>query len=164
MKTVFFYRFPQAARESAPNVALGIAEEDGALIRVFFDNGETPRGFEKAETSLIKTTARQLAEYFDGKRKSFELPLAPRGTAFQTAVWRALTAIPYGETQSYRDIAGKIGSPRAVRAVGMANNRNPIVIIIPCHRVIGRNGSLTGYGGGLPLKQFLLDLERSGPS
>ena len=102
----------------------------------------------------------QLAEYFAGTRSEFELKLAPDGTPFQLAVLDALQQIPYGETCSYQDIAARIGKPKAVRAVGAANGRNPLPIIIPCHRVIGSNGSLTGFGGGLPTKRFLLDLER----
>jgi methylated-DNA-[protein]-cysteine S-methyltransferase len=101
----------------------------------------------------------QLAEYAGGDRRSFALPLAPRGTEFERRVWQALTEIPYGETRSYAEIAAAIGSPAACRAVGRANGRNPIAIVIPCHRVIGSDGSLTGYGGGLDLKRFLLDLE-----
>jgi len=102
----------------------------------------------------------QMAEYFAGTRSEFELKLAPDGTPFQLAVLDALQRIPYGETCSYGDIATLIGKPKAVRAVGAANGRNPLPIIIPCHRVIGSNGSLTGFGGGLPTKRFLLDLER----
>jgi methylated-DNA-[protein]-cysteine S-methyltransferase len=102
----------------------------------------------------------QLAEYFAGTRSEFDLKLAPDGTPFQLAVLDALQQIPYGETCSYADIATRIGKPKAVRAVGAANGRNPLPIIIPCHRVIGSNGSLTGFGGGLPTKRFLLDLER----
>jgi methylated-DNA-[protein]-cysteine S-methyltransferase len=101
----------------------------------------------------------QLAEYGGGGRRRFALPLAPRGTDFERRVWRALTEIPYGETRSYAEIAAVVGSPAACRAVGRANGRNPIAIVIPCHRVIGSDGSLTGYGGGLDLKRFLLDLE-----
>ena len=163
MKNVFYYSFSLCR--------LGIAEEDGAICRVFFadsceaddsckeDENCEAGGFEKGETPLIKKAAAQLAEYFNGKRKSFNLPLAPPGTVFQTAVWKALQHIPYGETRSYGEIAAMTGNSKASRAVGMANNRNPIVIIIPCHRVIGRNGSLTGFGGGLELKRQLLDLE-----
>jgi methylated-DNA-[protein]-cysteine S-methyltransferase len=101
----------------------------------------------------------QLEEYFAGERREFELELAPSGTPFQLEVWRALRAIPYGETASYGEIAAAVGQPGAARAVGGANNRNPIAIVIPCHRVIGASGSLTGYGGGLPRKQRLLALE-----
>jgi methylated-DNA-[protein]-cysteine S-methyltransferase len=102
----------------------------------------------------------QLEDYFSGRLRQFDLPLAPAGTPFQRRVWDALLDIPYGETQSYADIARRIGSPKACRAVGLANGQNPIAIIIPCHRVIGANGKLTGYGGGLPRKQFLLELEQ----
>ena len=111
---------------------------------------------------LTDLAAKQLGEYFTGARKSFDLPLAPRGTDFQKAVWKALQDIPYGETRSYKQIAETIKSPKACRAVGMANNKNPIWIIIPCHRVIGADGSLTGYGGGLDMKEKLLKLEKSG--
>jgi methylated-DNA-[protein]-cysteine S-methyltransferase len=102
---------------------------------------------------------RQLAEYFAGERTAFDLPLDPEGTEFQRDVWRALTEIPYGERSSYSDIARRIGRPEAVRAVGAANGANPIAVVIPCHRVIGRDGSLTGYGAGLPIKRWLLDFE-----
>ncbi len=102
----------------------------------------------------------QLQEYFAGKRKVFRLPLAPVGTTFQRRVWEALYAIPYGETRAYRDIAAAIGVPHAYRAVGMANNKNPIMIVIPCHRVIRAHGELTGYAGGLEMKEALLTLER----
>lgn len=102
----------------------------------------------------------QLDAYFGGDRTEFDLPLAAHGTVFQQRVWGALRAIPYGQTRSYRDIATGIGAPKAVRAVGLANGRNPISIIVPCHRVVGADGSLTGYGGGLRNKQLLLDLEQ----
>jgi methylated-DNA-[protein]-cysteine S-methyltransferase len=151
MKNVFFYDYSIGP--------LGIAEEDGKISRVFFGK-KVPSGFEKRETPLIQKTASQLNDYFNGKRKKFDLPLLLHGTDFQLAVWKALQKIPFGETKSYGDIAALIGKAKASRAVGMANNRNPIVIIVPCHRVIGRNGSLTGYGGGLKVKQFLLDLEK----
>ena len=105
---------------------------------------------------VLALAARQIEEYFAGERRVFDLPLAPEGTAFQQRVWRALVQIPYGETVSYGHIARAIGRPAASRAVGAANGKNPIAIIIPCHRVIGANGTLTGYGGGLPTKQWLL--------
>jgi len=104
--------------------------------------------------------ATQLVEYFDGHRRAFELPLAPEGTPFQLRVWNALLEIPYGETISYGELAARIGNRSASRAVGLANGSNPLPIVIPCHRVIGSNGKLTGYGGGLPIKQQLLTLER----
>lgn len=109
--------------------------------------------------SELDEVCRQLDEYFAGRRRQFELRLAPRGTTFQQAVWQALQAIPYGHTCSYSELAGQIGRPQAVRAVGAANGANPLSIVVPCHRVIGRNGSLTGYAGGLPRKQLLLQLE-----
>lgn len=103
----------------------------------------------------------QLAEYFDGSRQTFELTLAPAGTVFQRRVWQELCRIPYGVTISYGELAHRIGNPQAVRAVGLANGANPIAIVIPCHRVIGADGTLTGYGGGLPVKRYLLDVERA---
>lgn len=111
------------------------------------------------KNNIIDETIKQLDEYFKGERKTFSLPLSFEGTPFQKSVWKALMEIPYGETRSYKDIAIRIGNPKACRAVGMANNRNPIVLICPCHRVIGANGKLVGYGGGLDMKTFLLNLE-----
>ena len=110
--------------------------------------------------ALSESAIEQLNEYFTGKRKDFDLPLAPSGTHFQQKVWAQLQKIPYGQTRSYKDIAQAVGSPKGFRAVGMANNKNPIAIVIPCHRVIGADGSLVGYGGGLDMKQSLLDLEK----
>ena len=134
-----------------------IVEEDGTLLAI-----TTHRAYEgkRLETSLIKEAYRQLSEYLIGERKSFDLPLNPRGTVFQQQVWKVLCDIPYGETRSYRQIAEAIGNPKAVRAVGMANNRNPLLIVIPCHRVIGANGKLVGYGAGIEKKEFLLKLEK----
>jgi methylated-DNA-[protein]-cysteine S-methyltransferase len=153
MKSLFFYEYPIGR--------LGIAEEDGAIPYVFFPGTKTLPDYGTAETPLIKRAAGQLGEYFAGKRKEFDLPLALKGTDFQVAVWKAMQDIPCGKTRSYRDIATLIGRPKACRAVGMASNRNPIVIIVPCHRVLGQDGSLTGYGGGLPVKQYLLELEKA---
>ena len=113
------------------------------------------------ETPLIKEAKLQLDDYFNGKRKDFDLPLAPSGTEFQLKVWTALQNIPYGETKCYSEIAEIIGNSKASRAVGLANNRNPISIIIPCHRVIGKSGKLVGYGGGLETKEYLLNMEKS---
>jgi methylated-DNA-[protein]-cysteine S-methyltransferase len=113
----------------------------------------------EATDEPFASAADQLAEYFAGQLTEFDLPLAPAGTQFQRTVWAALQQIPYGETWSYGQLAGTIGNPAAVRAVGLANGRNPIAVIVPCHRVIGADGSLTGYGGGLERKRFLLDLE-----
>ena len=154
MANVFFYNSPAGP--------VGVAEEDGAIAHVFFSGRKkTLQGYVLGETPLIKKAGAQLAEYFAGKRKYFDLPLSPRGTAFQLSVWKVLQKIPYGETRSYRDIARLTGNPKACRAVGGANNRNPIGIIIPCHRVIGADGSLVGYASGLAHKRYLLDLERS---
>ena len=133
-------------------------EEDGALLAI---TTHQTYECERSETPLIKEAYRQLSEYLMGKRKRFDLPLNPRGTEFQQQVWKALYDIPYGETRSYKQIAETIGNPRAVRAVGMANNRNPLLIVIPCHRVIGANGKLVGYGGGIAMKEYLLKLEKS---
>ncbi|MCL2077334.1 MAG: methylated-DNA--[protein]-cysteine S-methyltransferase [Oscillospiraceae bacterium] len=111
-------------------------------------------------TALTDLAARQLEEYFWGKRRCFDLPLRPCGTAFQQTVWNVLLSVPYGETRSYKQIAELTGNPRACRAVGMANNKNPLHIIIPCHRVVGSNGALIGYAGGLEIKERLLKLEK----
>jgi O-6-methylguanine DNA methyltransferase len=108
---------------------------------------------------MLQPYARELEEYFSGKRRDFTFPLDLRGTEFQISCWRALQAIPYGETRSYADIARAVGKPAAFRAVGMANNRNPIAIVVPCHRVIASDGTLCGYGGGLDVKRKLLELE-----
>ena len=113
----------------------------------------------EGDNSVLQATRVQLDEYFSGARKQFDLPLAPQGTPFQTEVWQTLATIPYGETISYAQLAQRVGKPTAMRAVGAANGRNPLPIVLPCHRVIGADGSLTGFGGGLPTKQFLLELE-----
>lgn len=113
------------------------------------------------QTPLLQEAQKQLNEYFAGTRKKFELPIHLQGTKFQQKVWKALLQIPYGETRSYGEIAASIGNPKASRAIGGANNKNPIMIIVPCHRVIGADGSLVGFGGGLPAKKYLLDLEKS---
>jgi methylated-DNA-[protein]-cysteine S-methyltransferase len=133
-------------------------EEDGALLAI-----STSRLYEGIcqETDTIKEAHQQLTEYLKGERKTFDLPLNLKGTDFQKQVWMALCDIPYGETRSYKQIAESIGNPKAVRAVGMANNRNPLLIVVPCHRVIGANGKLVGYGAGIEKKEFLLRLEKS---
>ncbi len=117
---------------------------------------------EASPTPLSRKAVKELKEYFEGKRKIFSLPLHLEGTEFQKRVWEALQEIPYGQTCSYKDIAVKIGNPGASRAVGLANNRNPISIVIPCHRVIGANKKLVGYGGGLERKEWLLNMEKKG--
>ena len=136
-----------------------VASDGTAVTHVLF--GTHVLEGRAAPTELTNRTANELQEYLAGKRTAFDIPLAPAGTEFQRAVWKALQNIPYGQTRSYADIAAVVGNPKATRAVGSANNRNPIAVLIPCHRVVGSNGKLTGYAGGLALKQRLLDLERA---
>ncbi len=142
---------------------LGIGADDNRITNLFFEfeteNVKKNKDYTIKETPLIKKAATQLFEYLNGKRKNFDLPLLKDGTDFQVSVWNELIKIPYGETRSYKDIAIAINNEKAVRAVGMANNRNKISIFIPCHRVIGMNKKLVGYGGGLQIKEFLLNLE-----
>jgi methylated-DNA-[protein]-cysteine S-methyltransferase len=137
-----------------------VAIEDNGTEITYVNVISEDQSFETNETSLLKNAALQLNEYLEGKRNSFDLPLNPKGTEFQKKVWAALCDIPYGETRSYKQIAECVGNPKACRAVGMANNKNPIMIFIPCHRVVGSNGSLTGYAGGLDMKEKLLLLEK----
>ena len=139
----------------SPMGPLYIAESDGAITHLVFE----PLPGEQGLTPLLRRAAEQLTAYFDGSLRQFDLPLNPKGTEFQTRVWRTLQTIPYGETWSYKRLAEAAGSPRGYRAVGLANNRNPISIFIPCHRVVGSGGALTGYGGGLDKKAYLLELE-----
>ena len=135
------------------------ADDDGALTAVHLPNRHPdPAGWERDDEHLA-AARRQLTEYFAGERTTFDLPLRPAGAPFQLRVWEALLRIPYGETASYGELARELGHPTAARAVGAANGRNPIAIVVPCHRVIGSNGSLTGYAGGLECKRALLDLE-----
>ena len=152
MTHLYFYDFPIGR--------LGIAETAEKISHVSYGL-KLPAQYEKAETPLIRQTAQQLTEYFNGERQEFSVPLCAQGTPFQQSVWKSLTQIPYGKTVSYQDIARAAGNPNACRAAGLANNRNPIAILIPCHRVIGKSGCLTGYAGGLDKKHFLLDLEKS---
>ena len=142
----------------SPLGPITITESDGAITAIVF--GGSPDTY-PAPTPIIADTLRQLEEYFDGFRREFDLPLSPIGTAFQKAVWNALLTIPYGKTCSYSDIAMQIGRPKAVRAVAQAIGRNPISIIIPCHRVVGKDGSLTGYQWGIPIKEALLKIEHA---
>ncbi|MEQ8857109.1 MAG: methylated-DNA--[protein]-cysteine S-methyltransferase [Pseudomonadales bacterium] len=140
-----------------------LAAADGKLKRVVFPSGSRAGGPEPGWTrhdDPFHRVRTQLLEYFAGRRRDFDLPLAPDATPFQAQVLDALLEIPYGETRSYKDIAVRVGNPRAVRAVGSANGNNPLPIVIPCHRVIGSSGALTGFGGGLDNKRYLLDLER----
>lgn len=138
---------------------LYIAEENNKITNIFIEKPQHFKEFLLEETVLIKTAKKQLTEYFEGSRKVFTLPLGPEGTLFQKKVWDALLTIPYGKTCSYSDIAALIDNPKACRAIGGANGKNPIPIIIPCHRVIGKNGTLVGYTGGLHIKKQLLFIE-----
>ena len=150
MEKIFFYETPVGK--------LCVGEEDGVIVRTTWS--KIPTEYILKETKLILQCKMQLDEYFRGERKTFDLPLAPKGTDFQKKVWNALQEIPYGETRTYGEIAAAVGNPKAARAVGMANNKNPIGIIIPCHRVVGANGKLVGYAGGMDKKEWLLQLER----
>lgn len=138
-----------------------ITDNGEAINGIHFDRYEIPIDIVEKETDLIRETKKQLDEYFKGNRESFNIPMNLEGTDFQKSVWKALQDIPYGETKSYSEIAEYINNPKACRAVGLANNKNPISIIIPCHRVIGKSGKLVGYGGGLHIKEKLLELEKS---
>ncbi len=134
-------------------------EGDAEAIRSVTFHGPHDTARHADTPPLLQEAARQLTAYFAGERRTFDLPLRPAGTPFQQAVWNALREIPYGEVRSYAQIAARIGRPKATRAVGMANHRNPLPILIPCHRVIGSSGALTGYAGGLAVKEQLLRLE-----
>lgn len=152
MKSLWYYNFPIGT--------IGIAEYNKKITNIFFKNSKITANTILLETPLIRETYTQLLEYFKGTRKTFNLPLSLNGTLFQNKVWETLLSIPYGETRTYKQIADQIGNNKACRAVGLANNHNPICIVIPCHRVIGTNGHLTGYAGGLKIKKYLLDLEQ----
>jgi methylated-DNA-[protein]-cysteine S-methyltransferase len=160
METLSYVRTP------SPVGPLFLAASPKGLVRLEFEahvlklNPDTIQ-LRESKTALA-SYLHELNEYFSGERREFSFPLDLRGTEFQLACWHALLEIPYGETCSYRDIAQAIGHPHAYRAVGMSNNRNPIAIVVPCHRVIASSGSLCGYGGGLDIKRKLLDLEQSG--
>lgn len=153
LKNVFFYETIIGK--------IAIADNGESITDVHFVK-ENPYNYSNIkETYLLKKAALEINEYLCKKRKSFDLPLFAEGTEFQRLVWKALMSIPYGETRSYKEIAEAIGNPKACRAVGMANNRNPLMILIPCHRVIGSNGKLVGYGGGLHVKEKLLSIEKT---
>ncbi len=176
MKSIFYYQTDLGQ--------IGIAEEAGNITNVFLETDkcqiqdadllryrnskdfkeensyENIKGYCIKETDLLKEASVQLYDYLQGKSQVFSLPLAPKGTPFMKSIWKCLCEIPYGETKSYRQIAMAIGNDKACRAVGQANNKNPIPIFIPCHRVIGTNGSLTGYSGGLQIKRLLLEIEK----
>lgn len=154
MKNIFYY--------DTKIGRIGIEENGRAITKIYFTNKDNEEEIINGnETILLKEAIKQLNEYFDGKRSSFDLPMEPKGTEFQNKVWNALKEIPCGETRSYGEIARIIGNEKASRAVGMANNKNPIPIIVPCHRVIGANGKLVGYAGGVHIKEKLLDLEKN---
>jgi len=140
---------------------IGIIEEDNKIIRIIINKKIDIENIIEKDTNLLIEAAKQIQQYLDGKRTSFDLPLNPKGTEFMKKVWKALLKISYGETKTYKQIAQMIENPKAVRAVGMANHNNPIPIIIPCHRVIGSNGNLTGYALGLDMKKYLLELENT---
>lgn len=150
-------------RIESPLGPLLLVADDAGLRKIFFENGRDrarPDSSWKEDGKAFHDAISQLHSYFAGELQQFHLPLAPQGTPFQLNVWKHLCEIPYGETVSYGELARRIGNPNASRAVGLANGSNPIPIVIPCHRVIGSNGKLTGYGGGLPIKEKLLALER----
>ena len=165
MSTLYFERF------DTPIGTLTIAADASGLRHIEFPSNRHPvdrfdwtQGASGETADALRTTREQLLEYFAGTRRDFDLPLAPQGTAFQMQVWRMLATIPFGDTWSYRDLARAIGKPDAMRAVGAANGRNPLPIVLPCHRVIGADGSLTGFGGGLSIKEALLRLEGALPA
>ncbi|MDR2968393.1 MAG: methylated-DNA--[protein]-cysteine S-methyltransferase [Tannerellaceae bacterium] len=139
---------------------IGIAEDCGMITNVFFGCTVVPSEYVVAETPLLQEAASQLNEYLAGERTKFYLPMEPEGTPFQLKCWKLLQTIPYGETITYKEQASILGNPKANRAVGRCNGLNPISIFIPCHRVIGQNGSLMGYAGGVEIKKRLLNLER----
>ena len=150
-------------RMASPVGPLMLMADDAGLRRIDFVNGRSPVRSDphwRESAEYLGEAVRQLLAYFAGELEAFDLPLVPQGTPFQLAVWKRLCEIPYGETISYGELARRVGNPNASRAVGLANGSNPIPIVIPCHRVIGSNGKLTGYGGGLPIKEKLLGLER----
>ena len=158
MESIYF------TRTASPVGPLLLALSARGLLKLEFDRGQAAEGDHQnwqESADALRPWLRELDEYFNGHRQDFSLPLDLRGTKFQLQCWRALLDIPYGETRTYRDIAQAIAHPHAFRAVGMSNNRNPIAIVVPCHRVIASDGSLCGYGGGLDIKRKLLDLEQT---
>jgi len=146
--------------DPTPVGPLMLTTDGEALTGLYFGEHPVP-GERDDDHPVLRAAMAQLAEFFAGKRQAFDVPLAPKGTEFQRRVWEQLRLIPYGTTISYGELARRVGNPAASRAVGLANGRNPIAIVVPCHRVIGANGSLTGFGGGMDAKKTLLDLEAS---
>lgn len=137
-----------------------IKERENKIAKIKILKKEEKIEGQRKETTLIKKAYLQIQEYLEGKRKKFDLPLLMQGTKFQIKVWKALTTIPYGETRSYQEIAKQVGNEKAARAVGMANHNNPIILVVPCHRVIGKNKKLVGFGAGLEVKEILLNIEK----
>ena len=153
-------------RIDSPVGPLMLAADEHGLRHIEFRDNRHPADrsdWHGGDSEVLQAAEAQLGEYFTGQRRVFDLPLAPRGTDFQLCVWRALAQIPYGETISYAQLAQRLGNPNGTRAVGAANGRNPLPIVLPCHRVIGADGGLTGFGGGLPTKELLLRLEGALP-
>jgi len=151
-------------RNPSPIAELTLVASEKGLRGIYMEEHKKApltRDLWKENPSRFTAAIEQLGEYFSGKRRTFDLPLDLQGTAFQLQAWHALLEIPFGETRSYAEQAALINNPKAVRAIGLANGKNPVSIIVPCHRVIGKNGTLTGYGGGLERKRFLLELEKS---
>lgn len=139
---------------------IGIAEDNENITNLYFETDVVPQNVEFVETAVIKEAFRQLTAYLAGELQTFSVPLAPHGTDFMRAVWTVLCGVPYGKTASYKEVAISAGSPKAARAVGLANNRNPIPLFIPCHRIIGADGKLVGYRGGVDIKKRLLKIEK----
>lgn len=152
MKSLYYYEFKIGK--------IAIAQEGDYITDVFFKDVKNVEG-SIIETDLIKQTAKQIEEYLEGTRKEFDIAIKLNGTEFQKRVWKKLMDIDYGKLASYGEIAESVQSPKASRAIGMANNKNPIIIIVPCHRVIGKSGKLVGYAAGLDVKEYLINLERS---
>lgn len=139
---------------------IGIVEERSAITNLLFDTDQIPENISMDETKVLSQAGTQLTEYLSGVRKMFTLPLAPKGTSYMQNVWDRLRSVPYGDTRTYKEIAEIMGNPHGSRSVGLACSHNPIPIFIPCHRIIGSDGSLTGYRGGIRIKSLLLELER----
>lgn len=145
---------------NSPLGELFLGEEKGKITYLKFEDFDKSGEYRLCESDILKKTTIQLEEYFAGRRKVFELPIELNGTEFRKKCWAQLLKIPYGKTAAYKDIAIKINNPKACRAVGLANNKNPIAIVVPCHRVIGANGKMVGYAGGVDKKTYLLNLEK----
>lgn len=151
MAAVFYYQTELGV--------IGIEENGTALTKVYFGEGKLQDEADLRETALLQEAGRQVKAYLAGVRNDFTLPLAPQGTDFQQRVWAALQEIPYGETRTYGELAVQVGCPQGARAVGLANNKNPLLLFIPCHRVVGATGKMVGYAGGIAAKEYLLKLE-----